>query len=492
MTVRALFRTALLVGALHLLPIDFGCHELRGQEAKPAQVKTAGLPTVKEGTKVTERTIWLRPAEAVVTGKSRLYPTAAERKPGDAAPILLRMNSEANTRRKTIADLEAKEYYQKPLEQLDAADIQAAESVMIRSELRRAIFRQTAGWQYPIFETPHFSILLPDVQDTRLFARTMTTFARAAVLRNDLAAAEEWLLYSNGLARHVSETPFAVCQMVQAAEMNDALNATAELIQHPQATNYYWDLTYIPAPTSLVAEAVQFEAGGWENTVLALKNLDAIETESQWEKVAQEVQVNLVMLGDSSSEKKSDDLLLGEAWVARSRERLPVVVPGTDASSAKMSPAEVSVRYWWNRTQHFNAQIEAYLQLKPYQAIQQLYVANSTLEQIPDNEKIVKRGLGDLQHRMFVALTLLEQHVEMLRTIEAIRDWSAKNDGKLPKSLNDLSLAIAHDPLTGKPFEWSVNENGKEGVLKGIVPIAADRFYEKASEIGRVYTLRIE
>ena len=130
--------------------------------------------------------------------------------------------------------------------------------------------------------------------------------------------------------------------------------------------------------------------------------------------------------------------------------------------------------------------------LQPHQAIKQLYATDSPLEQIPDNEKIVKRGLGDLPHRMFVALTLLEQHVEMLRTVEAIRDWSAKHDGKLPKSLDDLSLAIANDPLTGKPFEWSVNENGKEGVLKGIVPVSEDKFYEKASEFGRVYTLRIE
>jgi hypothetical protein len=492
MTVRALFRTALLLGALHLLPIDFGCHKICGQDSPPMDVKTAGLPTVKAGTKITERTILLRPALAAVTGESRLYPTAAERKPGDAAPIYLRMNSEANTRRKTIADLEAKEYYKKPLEEIDGEDIKSAESVIFRSEMRRAIFRQTAGWQYPIFETPHFSILLPDVQETRLFARTMTTFARAAILRNDLARAEEWLLYSNGLARHVSETPFAICQMVHAAEMNDALNATAELIQHPKATNYYWDLTSIPAPTNLIHDAVQFEAGGWENTVLALKNLDAIETESQWQNVAQEIQDNLGMLGDSSFEKKSDYLLLGADWVARSRDRLPVVAPGTDATAVKMSPAEVSVRYWWNRTQYFGDQIEACMLLQPHQALKQLYATDSPLEQIPDNEKIVKRGLGDLPHRMFVALTLLEQHVEMLRAIEAIRDWSAKHDGKLPKSLDDLSLAIANDPLTGKPFEWSVSENGKEGVLKGILPVAEDKFYEKTSEIGRVYTLRIE
>lgn len=492
MTVRALFRTALLLGALHVLPNEFYSYELRGQDVNSAEVKTAGLPTVKDGTKVTERTILLRPASAFVTGESRLYPTAAERKPGDAAPIFLRMNSEANTRRKTIADLEAKQYYKKPIEELDAKDIESAESVIIRSEMRRAIFRQTAGWQYPVFETPHFSILLPDVQDTRLYARTMTTFARAAILRNDLTKAEEWLLYSNGLARHVSETPFAICQMVHAAEMNDALNATAELIQHPKATNYYWDLTYLPAPTTLISEAVQFEAGGWENTVFALKDLDAIETESQWAEVAQEIQANISMLGNSSDEKESDYLLLGADWVARSRDRLPVVEPGTDATSAKMSPAEVAVRYWWNRTQYFGSQIEACMLLQPHQAIKQLYATDSPLEQIPDNEKIVKRGLGDLPHRMFVALTLLEQHVEMLRTIEAIRDWSAKNDGELPKSLDDLTLAIANDPLTGKPFEWSVHENGKEGVLRGILPVAEDKFYETVTQIGRVYTLRIE
>jgi|JI10StandDraft_1071094.scaffolds.fasta_scaffold03013_14 hypothetical protein len=492
MSLRALFQKALLLGALQFVPVDSFLEPLRAQEPAALEIKTGGLPIVKEGTKVTERTVLLRPVIAEVTGTSRLYPTAAERRPGNAAPIILRMNSEANTRRKTISDLEAKEYYKKSIEEMDAKEIEAAESVLFRSELRRAVFRQSAGWEYPVFESPHFFILLPDVQDTRFYSRAMNTFARGAILRNDLSRAEEWLLYANGLARHVSETPFAICRMVAAAEMNDAFNATAELIQHPKATNYYWDLTAIPAPTGLIHDAVQFETGGWVNTVSALKDLDAIETEAQWQKLVEEIQLNLHAMGDSSFEKKSDYLLLGADWVARSREQLPVVVPGTDASSSNMTAAEVSVRYWWNRTQHFTSLTEANLLLKPHQALKQLYSTNSSLDPIPDNEKIVKRGVGDLPQRMFVALTLLEQHLEMLRTIEAIRDWSAKHDGKLPKSLDELSLSIADDPLTGKPFEWSVTENGKEGVLKGVFPIENGKFFEKANEIGRIYHIRTE
>jgi hypothetical protein len=94
---------------------------------------------------------------------------------------------------------------------------------------------------------------------------------------------------------------------------------------------------------------------------------------------------------------------------------------------------------------------------------------------------------------MVLQLTLLEQHIEMLRAIESIRDWSAKNGGKLPNKLELLELPIARDPLSDQPFEWKLSQDGKEGVLSGLIPGFSNKFVgEGWSEGGRIYRIVID
>lgn len=487
MTLRLFAKTLLLLGVLSTSSFELRINSLAAQTETP-NLKTGGMPFEKDGSKVTERTLLLRPATAVTDTDNRLFPSAALMRPGDAAPIFLRINSENMAWRKAVTQLNLAECLDMNLQNLNVEEIEKTQSFIIRSEMRRLVFRRTAGWQYPIFEAPLFSILLPDVQESCSYTRAMATFARVAILKGDLPQAEEWLLYSTGLARHVGEIPFAIVQMVRAAQTNDALNVTEELIQHPSSSNYYWDLTSIPSPTASIRECATFESAGWENTIFALKNLDALNLEEQWIALAQEIQKYLRELSPTKSAS-----LLDAAWIQHARKQLATALPDAANRLNQMFDAEISVRYWWIRTQHYTHQIRALAMLKPHQAIERLRNLETAGLVVAENEAVVDMGIDTLTISMLLQLTILEQHIEMLRAIESIRDWSAKNGGKLPKNLDKLDLPIARDPLSDQPFEWNLSEDGKQGILRGVIPGFSNKFVgEGWSEAGRVYRIAID
>src|SRR5206468_2277871 len=50
-----------------------------------------------------------------------------------------------------------------------------------------------------------------------------------------------------------------------------------------------------------------------------------------------------------------------------------------------------------------------------------------------------------------------ERRLASLRTVEAIRLHAARNDGKLPRALADITeVPVPLDPVTGKPFSYAV------------------------------------
>jgi hypothetical protein len=66
----------------------------------------------------------------------------------------------------------------------------------------------------------------------------------------------------------------------------------------------------------------------------------------------------------------------------------------------------------------------------------------------------------------------VKRKIAALRVIEAVRHHLAANQGELPASLSDIrGIPIPLDPLTGKPFQWTVE--GETATLKA-PPLPAD------------------
>ncbi len=52
----------------------------------------------------------------------------------------------------------------------------------------------------------------------------------------------------------------------------------------------------------------------------------------------------------------------------------------------------------------------------------------------------------------------LDRRIKMMIGVEALRDYAARNNGKLPEELETDVLPIPFDPGTGLPFIYSINE----------------------------------
>jgi hypothetical protein len=58
-----------------------------------------------------------------------------------------------------------------------------------------------------------------------------------------------------------------------------------------------------------------------------------------------------------------------------------------------------------------------------------------------------------------------QQHLAMIQTVEAIRSYGAAHGGKLPATLDDLSLPAPVEPVTGKVLDY--RHQGDHAVLTG-------------------------
>jgi hypothetical protein len=67
------------------------------------------------------------------------------------------------------------------------------------------------------------------------------------------------------------------------------------------------------------------------------------------------------------------------------------------------------------------------------------------------------------------ALARVDRHIAMLRTIEALRDYAARHDGRPPQSLDQITdVPLPIDPFTGRPFVYHVD--GQKVVIDAPIP----------------------
>lgn len=497
---RKLTRRAWAIGfAAGTLLSGFGLAS--AQDAQPAVKNslalTGGLPRTSgsDSDAVTVRTILIRPKAAQPSLESPFFPSRDKLQRGAAAPIFLRQNFEATQAMKVLRETYQRGDVFKSLDDLDVAAVRAGTPLRL-AELRRAAFREQAGWEYPLHEERPAFILLPDVQESRLYVQALVLGARADIKEGKLTDAADKICIATGLAKHIGETPFVVCRLVQKSHLDAALFAIEELLQHPAAANHYWSLAALPRPLISVLDVMQVESRMLAATYPELAKIDSHLTVAEWERMAGEV-VELLRASDETlrlpkgGTPEANEML--QAWVRRSRERLPRLRPEWGERMAEMGDAEVGLRYWFERCREREKQHFAWAALEPSAALSRLAASEEALALDAADEPPVRLTTAPAATSLLRSSTLLEQRVGLLRTIEAIRDWSARHAGTLPPTLADLDLPIPRDPVTDAPFTYVRGEDGRTATLGG-TPLDFSRPAagggKQAGKIGYRYELR--
>lgn len=433
---------------------------------------TGGVPRYQENDHaLISRELLLTPARTSLGLSSSFFPAEGERKSGNAVTVLLRCHHENFAGMQAVRNLRQADWMEKPLEELQKNKI---EPTFLRiDELRRAAFMKRAEWDYPIHEKGFIEILLPDVQESRSTIEALAVVARLAIKEGRLEEAEDRICIAMGISQHLAVSPMIICHLVADANANTGLFAIEELIQSPEARNYYWDLTSLPRPYINHRDAIAWELDYFEKSFQEFFRFDGLKegkSPETWIKLFETACDHLDYFSSDIPKRNSLEFKeMIDAWKKQARERLPKY-SSIYASLDGMSDEEVAIRYWALKSLNNAKRIAASLTLAPHHAFP---LADQTMKQVLTeckDEPYIRSSINQLATSSYlIANCSVTQRIDMLRIIEGIRDWTSANPGKLPKSLDELDQAVPLDVSTQRPYRYTLSEDGTTFSLRSNV-----------------------
>lgn len=430
----------------------------------------------EEETKPIELTLTPRAIEQPLL-KHRLLPAEFELRDGNAATLILRMPWEQQPYMQNVFgtfddDLELAIDDPKILEN----GTQGFDGFY--RQLRRAAYKRTADWDYPIGEEPAAYILLPDAQGGREFVgKELSVWIRYHIAKGELDKAREGILVGLAVSRHYARTPFIIIQFVSQAIDVIMLDRVLELVAQPDCPNLYWSLTALPRPLLSSQPSIEFEERFLESTLpymnqldeegdsdkrpqFNLDRLDIDRSPGEWESMSLALirlyleMDNLEMGREGSTNLKGAEIIAG--WAKRARAELPNEF--IDVMRVNMmSDAEAGLRWFLMRHRELSQEITAFMALEPKHALHKLRILQTKIKSF--REKAGMDSLFNLENplNLYLALRRTDRRIAMLRIIEGIRHYAATHDGRLPQLLIDLKDTPApDDPMLDQPFEYSV------------------------------------
>jgi hypothetical protein len=419
-------------------------------------------------------------AEPVPALKFRLFPLASERKPGDAAPIYLRLAHERNDATKKLIYDKTDAWNELPLDKLPVKEARAFLDGF-RYNLRQmelAARRQTCDWQYTLDEGNIFELLLPDVQEMRTQFRILALKARVEVAEGKLDEALLTLETGLSFSQQVTNAPFIISCLVGLAGFNQFTDCVFELEQRPEAPNLYWALAVLPRPVIDYRRALEFEQRFVEMQFPDLADLDHPRSPEEWDRTLKRFQQtmdrmekNFSGIGTGAPARNPIAEALAKAQeLPAARKYLTEKEGMSEARVEAMPPAEALLRammaqYKDYRDERFKASYLAYPEARLL-----LSASDKRLAAAPDTPAVrLARMFLPAAKKADLALALMERKIAAQRVVEALRMHAAAHDGKLPDTLEQITaVPVPTDPLTGKAFEY--HRDGAEATLMSRLP----------------------
>jgi len=342
--------------------------------------------------------------------------------------------------------------------------------------------RTDCHWDLPQAEYKEnvYYLRLPEIQEMRDIARLFVLKSRLEIATRDYEQAVRTFQTTYAMARHVSEPPIIICDLVGVAIVSMINEQVATFVRAPDAPNLYWPLTALPRPIINVRPSMGLEGNG---LYFVFPQLLAAKTKTltpeQWqteleaflkkfEKVAADTGG---MDADELAEiKKKTDL---ETVMTRAVEaKTGLIKMGHPSEAAKaMATGQAILLYTALVFDHFRDDLFKWAYVPLAKAGEEFRNARKSIEENSDTIEFVPIAALFLPALDGAARAIGRQdaRIAQLRVFEAIRMYTAKNDGVLPDNLSDIkAMPIPDDPLTGKPFFY--RREGETATL-GTMPL---------------------
>jgi hypothetical protein len=430
-------------------------------------------------------TLDVQPAAAPVPAlKYQLLPEIAEMNPGNAVPAYLKCYAEQNNFFFSKPSVDERERLLVcPLTDIKPGSLTGYGGSALK-QADRAARLEYADWNLlPQMREQGYSLLLPEVQQIRMLATTLAVRCRGQMVDKDFDGAVGSLKTIFALGRHMGDHPTVISGLIGLAIAQIGCNVIEEFVQQPGAPNLYWALTGLPNPVvdprkGASADRVIVE---WGFGVLLDKT--RVWAADDLAPAMEKLKDFSAILELSPEERQSADQWMRARavdadWLATARKTL--IDAGYPASAVdKYRPPQVLVHHLLRKAKVRNDEALKWVPVPYWQAEPALAEMDKVPPEIED--KLTKR-LGFEVSKVKTAHVRLEQRLAMLRIAEAVRMDAAKNGGKLVNNLDELSVPVTSDPVSGKSFEYKVD--GITAMLSGkATPIASGGVMQYRYEI---------
>ncbi len=402
----------------------------------------------------------------------RLLPTAGELRPGDAAPIYLRLRHGDPEGWQQIGKRTAA-WNDLPLDEIPIKE--AREFVNAWSpqwkQMKFAARRESCNWNYTIDEQRHeiINVLLPDMPDLRMWARMVLLKARLEVAEKTPEKALKTIGEGMVFGRHIAQGPFYINGLVGISIDSSMVTLLEELVGRPGTPNLYWALTALPRPLISVRDAMEREMRLAENMIPQLDEVDAPYSPAEWTVLAEQMFAGLLRLvkaADPSSnavpaeirDQLPDDYAsYKKKYLNTLRKSLRRAAGATEAAIVGMSDDEVMLRGVAHEYRVLRDGIFKVASLPYPDGLKRRSESDAAFREgktgpVAGFAIMQAAGMG-----AYDAEVRLERRVAMLRTIEAIRLHMAAHGGQLPGSLDEIKeVAVPLDPATNTPFPYKL------------------------------------
>lgn len=402
-----------------------------------------------------------------------------EQSPGNAALLYqtaIGQILEANQGEGAIDRDTLNHWYSSPPETLPVKEVRTALS-RFRSAFRNletAAKCERCTWEYPIREEG-FTYMMPQLGEYRTLSRLLCLKARLEIRDGDMDQAFATLRSGVSMARNLGGGPSIIQHLVGVAIAAGMAREIEGWVQAADAPNLYWALTVLPDPLIDIRASIQMESAGLYAKLPELLTLE--DTVLSNEQVLDLWRRTAMLLGDD--EEGSGWWLGKTVMMAGAMKRYPraktrMLEQGHPAERVEAWPA----LYVILRDQHqqFRAMRDRFLKWTyvPYtQARDGLKQADEEMSQIwrLEGDGLTNPFLTFLPaiQRIRFLDARLAREIAMLRCVEAIRMYAVDHDGKLPRSLAEITaVPVPSDPLSGGAFHYELT--GGKAVLESPIP----------------------
>jgi len=409
--------------------------------------------------------------EPVPALRYSLMPGFLELKPGNAAVLYDKAALQIKEQSLQQAVQKAEKFLDVPSGKLDVDKLEAALAPFDRvfETLELASRRETCDWLLPFREQNPITMLLPELQQMREFARLLALRARVQIARGQVNEAIQTLRIGYTMGRHVAEGPTLVNALVGMAVCGMMSEEMAGLIQLPDAPNLYWALTELPRPLIPLRKAADAEM---HMLYLMWPELKDLLTEDRslayWQAFLDKLPKQMAEWGTHMEPWQARLAMTALAIKAYPVARQALIDSGLSPQEVDKLPVpQVILRHTIRVFEEYRDDTFKWFALPYYEAREGLKRAEDRLR-----TEATRREAIPLASLFLPAVAAAKQAqartdrtIAVLRAVEAIRMYGANHDRRLPDSLAAITaVPVPKDPMTGNAFVYRVE--GDKAILE--------------------------